>query len=283
MGTKIMVDSASDICMEEAKSMGVILLPIEIRFDEEVYMDGENLLPKEFYEKLIKCDKLPQTSQINPFRFEDEFKKATENGDDVILITLSSQLSGTYQSALSAAEKFQGKVFVVDSLTACTCERLLCMYAVQLVKQGLSTKAIVDELNEAKNKVHIIATIDTLKYLKKGGRISAATAIAGALLSIKPVVAIVDGKVGLVGKAMGSRKAKMLVTSLAKERGEIDFSMPYGVVWSGLNETIADNFLNETKDFWMGTPVDTIPKYIIGSTIGTHVGPGALGVAFFTK
>ncbi len=283
MGIKIMVDSASDICIEEAKNMGVVLLPIEIRFDEEVYMDGENLLPKEFYEKLIKCDNLPQTSQINPFRFEDEFRKATENGDDVILITLSSQLSGTYQSALSAAEKFQGKVFVVDSMNACTGERLLCMYAVQLVKQGLSTKAIVDELNEAKNKVHIIATIDTLKYLKKGGRISATTAIAGALLSIKPIVSIVNGKVCLIGKAMGSRKAKALVTSFAKERGEIDFSMPYGVVWSGLDETITDDFLNETKDFWMGTPIDTIPKYIVGSTIGTHIGPGALGVAFFTK
>lgn len=145
---KLMIDSAADIGKAEADKLGIIMLPMVITIDEKEYFDGVDLTPTEFYEKLIESSALPKTSQINPFRFEEEFEKHVENGDEIIVITISSKLSGTYQSALEAARKFKGKVHVIDSLNACIGERLLCEYALALIKQGLSANEIVDRLEE---------------------------------------------------------------------------------------------------------------------------------------
>lgn len=280
--TKLIIDSASDIHKEEAERLGVTLVPIEIRFGEESYLDGVDLYPARFYEKLIESDELPQTSQINPFRFEEVFEKATENGDEAVVITISSKLSGTYASAKQAAEKFAGKVFVVDSMNACVGERLLCLYALRLISEGFSAESLAWKLNEKKSKISVMAVLNTLEYLKKGGRISAAAAFAGNLLSIKPVVAVEDGEVKLVGKAMGSKKGNNLLTQLVEKKGGIDFSMPYGVVWSGQDRTTLDKYVQDSARLW-SAQTDEVPAYMIGCTIGTHVGPNAIGVAFFEK
>ena len=146
MAIKILIDSASDINAGEAIKMGVDLMPIEVRFGEEKYLDGINLLPTQFYNKLIESAELPKTSQINTFTFEEKFTSIVEEGYDVVAIILSSKLSGTYRNAVAAAKKFNGKVFVVDSLNASIGERLLCQYALKLKDEGLSARQIAKSL-----------------------------------------------------------------------------------------------------------------------------------------
>lgn len=283
MGMKLIVDSASDIGMQEAKEMGIEMLPMAIMFGDEEYYDGVDMLPTQFYQKLETSDVLPKTSQINAYRFEEAFEKCTANGDEVIVITLSSKLSGMYASAVSAAEKFNGKVYVVDSLNAAIGERLLCNYALQLMEKGtLSAEEIVEELNAKKMKIKVIALLSGLEYLKKGGRISSAVAFAGELLSLKPVIAIVEGEVKLAGKAMGERKGTILLNTLIGKTTGIDFAMPYGVVYSGVEKTSLKNYLKNSKALWEGA-LGEIPEYAIGATIGTHIGPGTVGVSFFEK
>ena len=277
---KLMIDSAADIGKKEAEEKGIIMIPMLITIGEEEFYDGVNLSPQEFWEKLIESDVLPKTSLINEYRFEEAFEKNTKNGDELIVITISSKLSGTYASAKQAAEKFEGKVYVVDSLNACVGERLLCEYALRLIKKGLSMQEIVQELEEKKSKIKVMALLGTLEYLKKGGRISSAVAFAGELISLKPVVGVVDGAVKLIGKAMGSRKGANLLNKLVQESGGIDFSMPFATIWSGLDEALLDKYIKDSAILWAGH-TDSVPKHILGATIGTHVGPGTVGVAFF--
>lgn len=278
---KILFDSASDISLAEANAMGAELISIKIRFGDEEFSDGVDLTREEFFEKLSGSDKLPQTSQINPAEFAAAFEKLTADGSEVVCITLSSKLSGTFKNAVGAAEKFGGKVFVVDSLNASTGEKILCQYALRLVKEGLGAAEIAAALDEEKGRIRVLAVLDTLKFLKMGGRISAVTAFAGEMLSIKPVIGIVDGEVKLLGKAIGSKKSGNLLTKLIKENG-VDFSMPHGVMWSGADDTMLKRYVEDSRDLW-AAETDSLPAYMIGSTIGTHIGPGAIGVAFYSK
>ncbi len=282
MKIKFIIDSASDIEIDEADKLDIDLIPMEVRFsDEETYLDGINLSHKAFFEKLIECDDLPTTSQINPYNFEEKFAKYTKEGYEVIAITLTSKLSGTYQNALIAASNFENKVYVVDSLNACVGERLLLLHGLELAKNGMDAKSIAAELDRVKHNIRLLALLDTLEYLKKGGRISSTAAMAGTLFSIKPVIGIIDGEVKVIGKAMGSRKGNNLLRTLT-EKCEIDFSMPYGVVYSGLDDTVLNKYIKDSESIWKDK-VTTIPSYLIGSTIGTHIGPGGIGVAFFEK
>lgn len=282
MAIRILIDSAADIGKAEAEKMNVIMLPMIISFGAEDYYDGVNLSPKQFYEKLIESDTLPKTSQVTPYRFEEAFKKYTENGDELIVITISSKLSGTYEGAKQAAENFKDKVYVVDSMNAAIGERLLCEYALRLIEQGKTAKEIVAILEEEKSKINVMAVLGTLEYLRKGGRISAAVAFAGEVLSLKPVVAVVDGEVKLVGKALGSKKGNNLLNRLVQEKGGIDFTKPYGTIYSGLDRTTLDKYVKDSAALW-AEHTDDVPVHILGGTIGTHVGPGAVGVAFFRK
>ena len=280
---KILVDSASDLEQQDASELGVTVLPLQIRFGSEEYLDGVSLTHREFFEKLIETDELPQTSQINEYRFDEVFASLTADGSEVIAITLSSKLSGTYASAVKAAKKYAGKVIVVDSLNACIGERILLEYAVRLVGEGKLTAAqIAAELEEKKGKIQLLAVLDTLKYLRKGGRISSVTAIAGEMLSIKPVISVVRGEVKLVGKAMGSKKGNNLLTQLVRDCGGIDFTMPYVLGYSGLSDAFLQKYIRDSESLWKGY-TDHVPYHMIGSTIGTHVGPGAIAVAFFAK
>lgn len=279
---KLITDSAADIGRAEAARLGIVVLPMLITIGNEEYRDGVDITPTEFYEKLIESDVLPKTSQVTPYSFEEAFEAHAKDGDELIVITISSKLSGTYESARQAAARFQGRVRVVDSLNACIGERLLCEYALRLIEQGLSADAIVEKLEEKKKKINVMALLGTLEYLKKGGRISKAVAFAGELISLKPVVSIVDGEVKLVGKAIGSRKGNNLLNRLVQSKSGIDFSMPYGTIYSGLNSAILEKYIQDSVGLW-AEHTDAVPKYILGATIGTHIGPGAIGVAFFEK
>lgn len=281
MAVKIIVDSSSDISEIEAKQLGITMIPMVITFGEEEFYDGVNLLPDQFYDKLKASKDVPKTAQVTPYRFEEAFNEATKNGDEVVAIVLSSRLSGTYESAKAASEKFNGKVFVVDSLSATSGERVLVLYALELVKKGLSAKEIYDELEKNKNRIEIIAVIDTLEYLKKGGRVSSAVAFIGGMLNIKPLIRVIDGEVKMAGKAHGQKKAIETMKGTIRETGGIDYSMPHTVIWAGKDVSIAERFIENHKELWKEG--ETPENHVIASTIGTHVGPGALGVVYFRK
>ncbi|MBR5226456.1 MAG: DegV family protein [Clostridia bacterium] len=281
MAIRIITDSASDINKAEAEKMGIHLLPIVITFGEEEYLDGENLMPTEFYDKLEACSDLPVTSQISPFRFEETFEELTANGDQVIVITLSSKISGTYNNAKNVAENYKGKVFVIDSLNACIGQRLVVQYALRLAQEGLGAEEIVEKVESAKTRVKLIAMIDTLKYLKKGGRISAAAAAIGGLVNLKPMISVIDGEVKVVGKTIGAKKAMQFINKEIEANGGVNFDMPYGVLWSGKSSENLDMWIEEHGEKFGLKGTEN--RYCLGGTIGTHIGSGAVGVAFFEK
>lgn len=278
---KIIIDSASDIDKVEAENLGVILVPMEIRFGEKSYLDGIEINKKEFFEKLIENSELPKTSQINPQTFLDTYEQVVKNNDKAIVITISSKLSGTYNNAKLAAKQYPNDIFVIDSLTAAAGEKILCLYALELISKNLEINEIIKLLEEKKKQITIIAMLNTLKYLKKGGRISSFTAIAGEILFIKPVIGVINGEVKLLGKASGSKKAGNLLSKLANEKG-IDFDLPYCAIYSGLSDNTVKKYIEDNSSLWQNNTTN-IPIYMIGSTIGTHIGPDAIGVAFFQK
>lgn len=277
---KLIVDSASDVEKDEADKLGVELIPMKVRFGENEYSDGFNLTHRDFFEKLIENNEFPQTSQINEFAWAEKFAEMTADGSEVIAVTISAKLSGTYSCAVKAAKKFDGKVRVVDSIQACIGERILLEYAIKLVKNGRTCDEIVTELNEKKHKIKLLAVLDTLKYLRKGGRISSVAAIAGEMLSIKPVIAIEKGEIKLLGKAIGSKKSNNLLNQLVDKCGGIDFDKPYALAYSGLSDEYLQKYLKDSEHLWKGK-TEYVPSYMIGSTIGTHAGPNAIAVAFF--
>lgn len=282
MAIKMVVDSGSDIDLDEANELGITLLPMEIKFKDEEFLDGVNLTHRRFFEKLIESDDLPKTSQINEYRFTECFEELTADGSEVIAVVLSSKLSGTYDSACKAAQKFDGKVFVVDSLNVTIGERILFQYGLRLVKSGKSAAEVVDELNHRKHDIKLLALVGTLKYLQMGGRVSKTVAFAGALLNVKPVVAIEDGEVKLIGKALGSKKGNNLLNDLIQSSGGINFDLPYATAYSGLDDSTLNKYLEDSAEQYKGK-TDHVPVYMIGSTIGTHAGPGAIAVAFFAE
>jgi len=282
MSIRIITDSASDITQAEAKKQNLSVIPLKTIFGEQEYLDGVTLDHRTFYHKLIESDVLPTTSQIAPFDYEERFREAVEQEDEVLCITVSSKLSGCYQSACIAAEEFPGKVTVVDSLSVAIGERILIQLACQLRSEGKTAVEIRDTLNDRKHHVRLIALLDTLEYLKKGGRISSAVALAGSLLSIKPVVAIEDGEVAILGKARGSKNGSNMLMNLVEESGGICFDLPFALAYTGLEDTLLQKYIADSASLYEGK-TSSLPVYPIGSTIGTHVGPGAISVAFFSN
>ncbi len=279
MSIHIITDSASDVIYAGENHLTV--LPMTITFGETEYQDGVTLSHREFYEKLIESDKLPVTSQIPPFRFEEAIKAAAAGGDSVIVITMSGKLSGTYQSAVLAAENFPGSVFVVDSENVTVGEHILVDYALRMINEGKTTVEIVEELNRVKKRIHLVALLDTLEYLKKGGRISSAVAFAGSILSIKPVIEIKDGEVAILGKARGSKQANNLIAEQIRE-AEIDFTKPYFLGYTGLSTDLIQKYAEDNAPLWR-EHTDSLPIQSVGGTIGTHAGPGAIAVAWVAK
>jgi len=280
MSVRIITDSASDISRAEAKQWDIRVLPLKTIFGQEEYLDGVTLDHEGFYQKLIETDTLPTTSQLSPFDYEEAFRLAEEAGEEVVCITLSSKLSGCCQSARIAAEEHPG-VVIVDSLNVCIGERILVELAIRLRDDGFSAAEIAEELEQAKGKIRLIALLDTLEYLKKGGRISAATAFAGTLLSIKPVITVKEGEVAILGKARGSRNGSNMLMTLAAESG-IDFALPLCLAYSGLSDALLRKYMADSAHLYQDYTGE-LPISTIGSTIGTHVGPGAIALAYFSK
>lgn len=280
MGVKIIIDSTADL-VEDTKEK-VITVPITIRFGNTEYVDGVDISNQEFYEKLIESDVLPTTSQATPDAFEQIFKEIKDNGDTAVVITISSNLSGTFQSATIASEGYKDCIYVVDSGSVTIGAGILTEYALRLVDEGKSAEEIYNELLKVRENIYIVALLDTLEYLKKGGRISATTAIAGTLLSIKPVINVVDGVINTLGKARGSKQGNNLLVKEIGQAGGVDFSMPLLLGYTGLNDMLLKKYIEDSAYLWEDS-VGNLKTTAIGCAIGVHAGPGAVAVAFFKK
>ena len=277
MKTRIIVDSTADL-MPDFKSR-VQTVPLTVHFGEEEFIDGVTIDHKTFYEKLIESDVLPTTSQATPDAFMQEFEKVKEAGDEAVVITLASSLSGTYQSATIAAEDYEN-IYIVDSQTVAMGGGILVELAIRLLDEGKTAKEIAEILEEEKKKIIIVALVDTLEYLKKGGRVSKTVAFAGGLLNIKPVLSVIQGEINMLGKARGSKMGNNILAEEIGKAGGIDFSKPVLLGYSGISDALLQKYIEDSRHIWEGN-LDEIRYTSVGSVIGTHAGPGAVVVAFF--
>ena len=278
MGIQIVIDSTTDLPAQAAEQVKIV--PLTIHFGEQQYVSGVDIDARSFYEKLVESDVLPTTSQPTPAAFADAFQAAVEAGDEVVCITISSKLSGTFQSASIAAMDFPGKVFVVDSRTVTLGCGILTQYALELAKQDISARELAQRVEKKREKVRLLALLDTLEYLKKGGRISSTVAFAGGLLNIKPVICVAEGEVKLLGKARGFRQGSNLLVQQIEKAGGVDFDLPVLLGYTGLSDAMLKKYMEDSAQLWQGR-VDSLPVSIVGSVVGTHAGPGAVAVAFF--
>lgn len=275
---KFLVDSASDYEKTETEKKGILRIPITITLKDKHILDGE-ITKDEFYQLVQNADELPKTSQPSPQDFLDVFEKAKENDDELICILLSSNLSGTLQSA-TLAKSIAGydKIHIIDSLSATYVIKMMTEYGIQLRDSGKNALEIVDELEKIKSKIKLYAVLDTLENLKKGGRLSAVEAGIGTLAKIKPLVTLTeDGKVGMKGKSIGRKKALADIVKLV-EKENINTNYPiYNIYSYGIDNNKL--FLDKLNEIGIA-PDESLQ---IGPTIGTHIGPGAYGIIFVTN
>lgn len=277
MKTRIIVDSTADL-LPEAKNR-VHTVPLTVHFGEEEFIDGVTIDYSTFYNKLIESDVLPTTSQATPDAFLREYEKAAAANEGAVVITLSSEFSGTYQSAVIAAAECEN-IYVVDSGSVAMGSAILVELALRLLDQGMGAKDIAERLEKEKKKIIIIALLDTLEYLKKGGRISKTVSFAGTVLNIKPVLSVTNGNIHMLGKARGSKMGNNLLMQEIDKAGGVDFSKPVLLGYSGISDALLQKYITDSRHIWEGN-LKEVRYTTVGSVIGTHVGPGAVVVAFF--
>ena len=278
---RILTDSASDILPAEAEQLGVTVIPLNVTLEDgTVLRDGVDMTPDEYYATLAQCHKLPTTSQPSPELFERFFLEAAAAGDEVIGIFLSHELSGTYQCAKLAADMANvDNVLFIDSENVCLGEAQLVRLAVRLREAGKTAGQIAAVLEHAKEHLHLVAVIDDLKYLRKGGRLPAAVAVAGGMLGIKPLIAIQEGKVAMAGKARGLPGAYVALFKKIEELGGINDAVPALAGYTVSTRETAPILTYLQDNLQTAEPL----VRQIGCVIGTHAGPGAFGFAFFDQ
>ena len=278
MSVQIIVDSTADLT--PALKERVLTVPLTVHFGQEEYIDGVTIDHQTFYKKLVSGDTLPSTSQASPAGFEEKYQQVRSAGDSAVVITVASKVSGTYQSAVIAADGYDN-IYIVDSGSVAIGSGILTELALQLADAGLDAAQIADRLEEEKKKLRVVAVVDTLEYLKRGGRISKTVAFAGGLLNVKPLLGITDGEILILGKARGNKQANNQLVNEIEKSGGIDFSRPVMLGYTGLTDELLQGFIATSQDLLSSLP--ELRSTVIGSVIGTHAGPGAVAVAYFCK
>lgn len=277
---RIMADSTCDLSAELAKELGVIIIPLTINFGSEAFRDTIDLTNEEFFERLKKAQELPTTSQANPAQFEQAFADAAEKGDDIVLITISSKLSATMQSAKIAADEFENiQIHIVDSLSASFGAGMLVKQAVKMRDSGEYTaEQIAQKLRQLSSRLRVFGVAETLKYLKMGGRLSGASAFIGGMLGILPVLCIKNGEVLAIDKVRGEAAAMKKLEQLMKE-ANVDEEC--GICFANADaQPRMEKFFDAMKE---SLPETQVHFGKIGSVIGTHIGPGVVAFAYFEK
>jgi DegV family protein with EDD domain len=276
MAVKIITDSTADIPEDLLKKYGIEIVPLTVNFEDRSYLDKIEISSLEFFDKLVKVDKLPTTSQASPGILVEAFEKELEKGNEIVSIHVSSKFSGTFGSAIIAKEMVgSDKIYLVDSESACAGHCILVLEAAKLANEGLSASEIIIKLDAIKSKISIYAGIDTLKYLEKSGRLSKGVAVVGTMLNIKPIIRVKNSKIESIDKVRGKAKVfKWLddfIDSSVKPQNKTV------AVYYSVNKEIAIELKklliekHNAKDVFIGE---------IGPVIGTHVGPNALAIAF---
>lgn len=279
----IAADSSCDITQEEAKEMGITVIPNEIHFEETIYHTGVDLTNDQFYEKLVNGDVLPKTSMITPAQYSQVMKEGLASADYVIVIPLSRMLSGSYNSALIAKDTFsqdeQKRIRVLDCLTVIAGQRIM-IDEILKHKDDMDIDTLCDYILTLSKRIRIYATVGTLDYLFKGGRVSRIQYNLGRLINIKPVIKVVGGEVKVSAKAHGTKNA--LKTQIEKlEKHEIDYNYPIYLMY-GIDTELLDSLLKECENN-EHIKLENLKKVQIGPTIGTHVGPLAAAVIYIRK
>ena len=275
---RIITDSAADFEPRELRRLDVTLIPLIVRFAETEYQDGRDLSKGEFYEKLLSSGVFPLTSQPSPTVLEDIFHSAVEAGEEAVYITISSGISGTYQTARMICEDLDSPgCFVVDSRNATGGQRHLVEDAVRLRDSGKSAAEIVEALEAFRQKIVLYACINTLEYLYKGGRISHTVYKIGNMAQIKPLIHVDhEGKIAIPGKAMGMRKG---MDTLCKylDACTPDPAYPLYVMYTN-NRSVAETLADRIRAHGYAVPDEHIIG--VGAAIGTHIGPDACGLVY---
>lgn len=274
---KLVIDSTSEIGVEEAKDLGLTLIPMKVIFDDEEYLVGVNLTTQEFYQKLAEAKNLPKTTQINYTEYVDAVKPILDKGDQVFAMCLSSELSGSFNNLKLAQSELGSENFeIFDTLSVTFAYKALVMEAMKLIKNGVTLRELKAEMERLKTKLRLFAIIDNVKYLIKGGRLSQGKGLMATALNIKPIVTIENGKVEVIGKAVGFNMALKAFCKLIKN---VDLSR---TMFSGHAEAIdkAQKMIETIKDS-LGLNFDNLCE--IGAVIGTHAGPSTVGVVYFEK
>ncbi|MCL2254048.1 MAG: DegV family protein [Lachnospiraceae bacterium] len=275
MSIRIITDSTSELSQKEAKDLNISVVPLKTIFGEKEYLDGIDITPQEFYAKLSQAKELPTTSQPSPAEYEKLFREAQDRGEQIITICIAERLSGTYQSANIAKGICGGDITVIDSGNATIGLQILVRLAIKLRDEGKTAAEITKIVEEKKKAICLYAAIDTLEFLHKGGRLSRTSAIAGTLLSVKPILSLFQSELNVVGKCKGQTKAYTEVFQLVKTAG-IDGSMPFAIGYTGERNNF-ERFQQICQENLGENPLESE----IGSVIGTHAGPGAVAIAFF--
>lgn len=276
---RIITDSTADITLQRAREKNIEIVYLSVTFSDETFIEGVNLTHEEFYKRLAASKTLPTTSQITPDTFKETFEKHLNNGDEIVGIFISSGLSGTYNSAC-AAKKMLGsdKIHLIDSQNATITLGLLVEEAVKMRDRGDDTYTIASQVKALIPKVRLYAVIDDLKYLRRGGRLSSTAALVGSLLGIHPILSIIDGKVTNVGKCRGNKAVYDFMQKRMSEE-QIDTSH-----YIAVGDTAAPEKAAQWKEKLLSQydPSIIIDGHI-GSVVGTHIGSGVVGIAYFVK
>ncbi|MDO4478313.1 MAG: DegV family protein [Lachnospiraceae bacterium] len=278
MSIRIITDSTAD--MPDVDVAKVTVVPMTIMFDDGEYIDGVTISKNEFYQKLETAAHLPKTSQVIPAQFEAVFDEVTAAGDEAIVLTLPASLSGTYQSACIAAAD-RDNIRVIDGGNTAMGLGVMVKYAIRCVEEGMSLEEAEKAIREKREKCVLVALLGTLEYLQKGGRVSKSVAFAGTLLNIKPVIALKRGELSMLGKARGSKKGNNYLIEQVKAHG-IDYDMPILLGYTGCSDELLSQYMEDNHELWEGK-IPAPERAQAGSTIGTHIGPGAIAVAFFEQ
>ena len=281
MAIRIFADSVSDIPKELSEELGITIVPLQVNFADGSYRDGIDLSVEDFFAKLKTAEKMPTTSQVNPGEFIQAFGPVIKEGDDVICLTLSSKLSGTYSAATTAKNFLDAgdQLTVVDTRAASFGFGLIVMEVAKMVGQGASKEEIIAEINYMADHLENIFVFDTLEYLKKGGRLSSGEAFIGGLLNIKPILTIIDGEVKPMDKVRGRKKAVKYVVDKLKASGQ-DFTKTPLVIYHADD----GDYMNEIKAaIEADIPVSQWYVSKVGSVVGTHSGPGCVAISYIQR
>lgn len=281
MGIRLITDSTADLPASMVEQYNIRVLPLTVRFGDQQYKDKEELGSQEFYEKLSQAEELPTTSQIPPETFIQAFQEEIDKGNQIIGIFISSQASGTFQSANIAKAEFpDATIILIDSMMLCMGMGLLVITVARMLQEGKTIEEILAKVEQLKGKIEHLFCVDTLKYLRKGGRIKASTAILGEVLNIKPILNVEDGITQTIGKVRGSKKIIPYYVNHIKQTIDIE-NTKFMSVCHAVQPELAEKMIQKIREEinFQGEIIESE----VGAVIGTHSGPGVLAVFYVKK